>query len=456
MIERLTARILLLLLSLCLALPLRSAESAVSPAGADQQPCRPLPLAHTNVFHPLSPGAIDGQIAAVTAYMLTNYHYLKKPFDDTVSSQFLDRYLETFDPQHIYFTQADLAEFEAYRTNLDDLTNTGRRPADTSAACAIFNRFMERLEQRTAYADDLLKNEKFTFDTDERITINRKDLPYPADLDEAKKLWRERLRFEYLQELLGKIGARKKNLAAATKLKPLSTDTNALVKSPAPLTEPKAGSATAPARAEARRGPAFESPKGGELASALPASAQERRIVPEATPEARPDASLSATNEPAVTPPKKTDDEEIVETLTHRYHRNLRFFTEWNNEDVLQTYLTALAHVYDPHSDYLGRAQLEQLLDQHEPQPVRHWGGTDFRGWLLQDPPAAAGRAGDQEQADQSQRSHRGRGAEQSAAGGHRGDEPQQGRATHSRPQGHGSAPDNDSRRRRMLPPAPS
>ena len=28
---------------------------------------------------------------------------------------------------------------------------------------------------------------------------------------------------------------------------------------------------------------------------------------------------------------------------------------------MLQTYLTALAHVYDPHSDYLDRAQLEQF-----------------------------------------------------------------------------------------------
>ena len=42
-------------------------------------------------------------------------------------------------------------------------------------------------------------------------------------------------------------------------------------------------------------------------------------------------------NQTAATPPKKTDDEEIVETLTHRYHRNLRFFTDWNNDDVLQT-----------------------------------------------------------------------------------------------------------------------
>ncbi len=281
---------------------------------ADQPALSAIAAASTNAIRPISPSPIDGQIAAVTAYMLTTHHYLKKPFDDSVSSQFLDRYLETLDPQHIHFTQADLAEFEPYRTNLDDLTNTGRRPGDPKPACEIFNRFMERLAQRTAYADDLLKNEKFTFDTDERITINRKELPYPADLDEAKKLWRERLRFEYLQELLGKIGARKKNLVAA-KMKPAPAETNALVRSPEPL--PKAKRAEAEAQA------------------------------------------TSVTNRPAVAAPKKTDAEEIVETLTHRYHRNLRFFTDWNNEDVLQTYLTALAHVYDPHSDYLGRAQLE-------------------------------------------------------------------------------------------------
>ena len=91
--------------------------------GAADQPALPAASAlATNVFHPVSPGPIDGQIATATAYMLTNYHYLKKPFDEAVSSQFLDRYLETLDPQHIHFTQADLAEFEHYRTNLNHLT----------------------------------------------------------------------------------------------------------------------------------------------------------------------------------------------------------------------------------------------------------------------------------------------------------------------------------------------
>ncbi len=65
-------------------------------------------------------------------------------------------------------------------------------------------------EQQVAYVDYLLDHEKFTFDTDERVTINRKDLPYPKNLDEARKLWRDRLRAEYLQEKLVESSAEKK------------------------------------------------------------------------------------------------------------------------------------------------------------------------------------------------------------------------------------------------------
>ena len=36
-------------------------------------------------------------------------------------------------------------------------------------------------------------------------------------------------------------------------------------------------------------------------------------------------------------------------------------FTEWDNDDVLQVYLTALAHVYDPHSDYFNHSQLDSF-----------------------------------------------------------------------------------------------
>jgi len=396
--ERFAARILLLALSLYLVSPGRAAES-VARVGTSDLPAPGCALLVTNGVHPISPGPIDGQVAYVTAKMLELHHYLKLPFDEAVSSKFLDRYLETLDPAHMHFTQGDLAQFERYRTNLSHLTLDAKRRgvADTTPACEIFNRFLERVAQRVAYVDDLLKHEKFTFDTDERVTINRKEMPYPADLDEAEKLWRERLRYEYLQELLGKLGARKKNLTAAAKKKPLAAETNAVVKLPEPSKATAGDMAPGarmrpplpvlPAMAASRRPPPLPSPKDTDRASVAHAAGETARTPGELALSAQPGRSAAedirataeaeakraaeaktqaATAEPAksgvaAAPPKKTDEEEIVETLTHRYQRNLRFFTDWNDEDVLQTYLTALAHVYDPHSDYFGHAQLDQF-----------------------------------------------------------------------------------------------
>jgi carboxyl-terminal processing protease len=233
---------------------------------------------------PVTQGPLDGRIAFIAAKMMEQLHYTRHDFDDSISSELLDHYLETLDPQHIHFLQSDLKEFEPLRKELDDLTCTRRGVADTSPANQIFNRFLLRLEERVSYAELLLKTEAFKFTTEERIALSRKDLPYPADINEARKLWRERLRYEYLQEKLSKIDARKD-------------------------TEKKK----------------------------------------DTKPETK------------TVKPKKSDAEEIVDTLSHRYQRNLRTFRDWNSDDVLQIYLTTLARVYDPHSDYFGHEQLESF-----------------------------------------------------------------------------------------------
>ena len=257
----------------------------------------------TNVFHPVHPAADDGRIAWTTAAMLELHQYLTQPFDSALSAKFFDRYLETYDFQHLYFLQSDLAEFDHYRTNLHRLTlgTNLRHPTpdfrpDTRPADEIFNRFMERLEQRVTYVNDLLQHEKFTFDADERIVINRKDQPYPRDLTEAKRLWRERLRAEYLQEKLGQVDTAKKTASTAG-----AKDPSKAIKSGAKEPEKKVEVKT------------------------------------------------------------KTPDQEIVDTLTRRYQRTLRTFEDFGDDDVLQIYLNALAHVYDPHSDYMNKAQLDQF-----------------------------------------------------------------------------------------------
>jgi carboxyl-terminal processing protease len=240
----------------------------------------------------LGPGPYDGNIAYVTARLLERNHYRQHPFDDQISEKFLDRYVEAFDPQHIHFTDADLAEFEPYRNQLDDLTLARRNRADTTPAYKIFARFVERLEQRAAYAEELLKTEKFEFSADERIRIDRRDAPYPRDLAEAKQLWRQRLRYEYLQEKLGRTGNKKPD-SATKKETPVSLE---------------------------------DSPKPIVLKTE-----------------------------------KKTEAEEIVDLLTRRYRRNVHYFKEWDNDDVMQGYLTALANVYDPHSDYFNKSQADNF-----------------------------------------------------------------------------------------------
>ncbi|HUE36519.1 MAG TPA: hypothetical protein VMO20_03950, partial [Candidatus Acidoferrum sp.] len=158
--------------------------------------------ARTAAWTPLTPGPNDGNVSYITARLLEEFHYSQRPFDTDISKKFYDGYLDYYDPQHVYFLQSDISEFSHYRTNLDELTLGSHGQADVLPAFRIFNRFMERLQQRVTYADQLLKQDNFKFNTDEQVVIDHKGETYPKDLDEAKQLWREQLFYQVLQEKL--------------------------------------------------------------------------------------------------------------------------------------------------------------------------------------------------------------------------------------------------------------
>ncbi len=152
----------------------------------------------------LKPGPMDPRIALVTARLLEEYHYSQHPLDEEYSKRFFDNYIDSLDPRHENFLQSDMAEFSHWRTNLDKLTINPRNASDLTPAFAIYDRFAERIQQHDAYAMELLKKEKFKFNKDEKIVIDRHTAPFPKDLDEAKELWRQQLRYEYLQEKLSR------------------------------------------------------------------------------------------------------------------------------------------------------------------------------------------------------------------------------------------------------------
>jgi len=150
----------------------------------------------------LKPGPNDAKIAFVTARLLESYHYLQHPFDREMSVKAFDGYIDALDPRHENFLQSDLNEFAAVRTNLDVLTVGSGSKAELAPAFSIYERFVERNVQHAAYVNELLQHEKFKFNTDEKIALDRRHDPFPKDMDEAKQLWKQRLSYEYLVEKL--------------------------------------------------------------------------------------------------------------------------------------------------------------------------------------------------------------------------------------------------------------
>jgi carboxyl-terminal processing protease len=57
----------------------------------------------------------------------------------------------------------------------------------------------------------------------------------------------------------------------------------------------------------------------------------------------------------------KTKPEEMGKTVNLRYDRLLRSYKEFDSGDVLQNYLSALTHTFDPHSDYMAAPQKENF-----------------------------------------------------------------------------------------------
>lgn len=61
----------------------------------------------------------------------------------------------------------------------------------------------------------------------------------------------------------------------------------------------------------------------------------------------------------------KEKPEDTLKRIAKRYERMERTMKEYDSEEILQTYLGALAHAYDPHSDYLSPTEAQNFKIQH-------------------------------------------------------------------------------------------
>src|SRR5262245_18224950 len=123
--------------------------------------------------------ATDAEITRLTSKILEKTQFAHHPLDDELAGKFLDRYFDILDGQHVVFRQSDVDEFARFKPMRAQAT---RRAGDSSTARVIFQRYLERLDQRAAYVPELVRTERFHFTTNERYNFDRKNAPRPADL----------------------------------------------------------------------------------------------------------------------------------------------------------------------------------------------------------------------------------------------------------------------------------
>lgn len=208
-------------------------------------------------------------VAATVAKMLEQGHYLhplslseKSPPrlesepPQSMSERVIKNYLQMLDYMHLYFTQDDVNEFmQRFVPTLASEIPRG----DLTAPREIFTRFRKRVADRVAKNKDLAEA-PHDFKSDKTVEIDRKKSPWPATMEEADRLWADRIEAELLNASLDK---------------------------------------------------------------------------------------------QAVNPPPKV--------VTKRYTQFLKNVNEQTDEEVIKTFLVALAQSYDPHSEYMSPSDMENF-----------------------------------------------------------------------------------------------
>ncbi|WP_146908107.1 carboxy terminal-processing peptidase [Arenimonas daejeonensis] len=176
----------LIALSAALPLALAVAASSAPPPGGSA----------ATTLEELRPNAEQAAAARLVYGILSDsrYVYRAKPLDDQLSGEIHRRYLESLDSQKLFFTQADITRFEAYRTRHDDAIKNQQ----LDPAYEIFKVYLQRVDERVAYARRLLAK-PFDFSGAETWNYDREDAAWAGSSAELDEAWRKYVKNDALR-----------------------------------------------------------------------------------------------------------------------------------------------------------------------------------------------------------------------------------------------------------------
>ncbi len=139
------------------------------------------------------PTPIVREAARNVAKLLPEQHLSNHPLDAEIGQRWLRLFLKELDPLKTYFTQQDVDGFHKREKDLTELFRKG----EVEFYYDIFKRFQERVKQRVQLTKELLaKDHDFSVDEDMMLDYDR--AVWAKDENEAREVWRKRVKFEIL------------------------------------------------------------------------------------------------------------------------------------------------------------------------------------------------------------------------------------------------------------------
>ena len=143
----------------------------------------------------IAPGRNDRFVTKIVTNLLDQQHLSRHPLDDEISERAFKTFIEQLDPMKVYFYQSDVEEFARTRLLLDDFARNG----DISFAYSVFNRFLERMDERIKELPAVISMDH-DFTVKEEL-ITDPDMPsyqYASTAEESNDRWRKRIKYELL------------------------------------------------------------------------------------------------------------------------------------------------------------------------------------------------------------------------------------------------------------------
>ncbi|CAH9060375.1 Tail-specific protease [Pseudoalteromonas holothuriae] len=148
----------------------------------------------------LAPEAQHTTASKRVTNLFTRQHYKRFSFDDALSQEIFNRYIDSLDFNRSVFLQSDIKQFEKFQKQFDDALKSGK----LEFAYELFNLSMKRRFERFQYALSLLENE-MVFDKPDNFHYDREDTQFATSQAELDEHWRQRVKSDALRlKLTGK------------------------------------------------------------------------------------------------------------------------------------------------------------------------------------------------------------------------------------------------------------